>query len=267
MARTIEQIKSDIITRLSGNLSLSDSAVAEWKLWVHCFAYTIYVFEIVMDKFRKEVQDAADELVVGTLSWYNNKCYEYQDGHQLVFNQITGLLDYPEYEERARIIKIAAVNAENGTLHFRVATQNNAGEVVPITDMQMVNFKNYIDAIKFAGTRSMVISTSGDQVRYSLRVYYDPATPVNMVEKNVRDSLVEFKTSQRFGGVVYRHRFMEAVTSSNGVVTAKLNTFQRKATDETDFGDIDSFSYLYAGYFNYTDDSEIEFISINDIVG
>lgn len=264
MARTVEQIEKTITERLSASFNLSTSAVAEWRLWVHCVAYAIHLFEVILDMFRKEIQEAADKLVVGTLTWYNNKCYEFQDGYQLEFNNSTGLLEYPVSDEQARIIKIAAVNAENGGLYFRVATTNSTGEVIPITDVQMINFKNYIDAIKFAGTRSTVISTTGDQIHYIIRVFYDPATPVAMVNEDVLESLTEFKTSQRFGGVIYRHRLLEAVTTVSGVVTAEIILLERKAMDSPVFVPVGAYSYLHAGYFNYTDDSELELVSIND---
>ena len=265
MARTIEQIATSITERLKASFNLSTSSAAEWRLWVHCVAYAIHLFEIVLDVFKREMEEEAQRLVVGTLTWYNNKCYEFQNGHELVFNEVTGLLEYEVDDEKAQVVKIAAVNVENGLLYFRVGTIDKDGNVVPITDTQMVNFKNYIDAIKFAGTKSSVISTSADQIHYALRVYYNPAVPVEMVRSNILGSLAEFKVSQKFGGVIYRHRMMEAVTTSEGVITAKLLEFSQKSTEDAAFRDIDILSYLYAGYFDYTDDSSIELISINDI--
>ena len=58
---------------------------------------------------------------------------------------------------------------------------------------------------------------------------------------------------------------LEAVTSVNGVVTAKLVSLARKGTEDADFIDIDTISYLHAGYYNYTEDSTLTLISINDI--
>lgn len=266
MARTIEQIKESITESLKATFTLSTSAAAEWRLWVHCVAYAIYMFELVLDAFKAEMDADAEKEVAGTLTWYNDKCYEFQMGHELVFDTVTGLLEYEQADEAARVIKIASVNvAEDGTIFFRVATKDEEGKVVPITSNQLLNFKNYIDAIKFAGTKSTVISTDADEVRYQLTVYYNPANPVETVRLNVLSALEEFKTSQKFGGVIYRHKMLEAVTSVNGVVTAKLVSLARKGTEDADFIDIDTISYLHAGYYNYTEDSTLTLISINDI--
>lgn len=52
MARTIQQIEGSITERLQTAFSLSTSAASEWRLWVHCVAYCIYCFEIVLDAFK-----------------------------------------------------------------------------------------------------------------------------------------------------------------------------------------------------------------------
>ena len=85
------------------------------------------------------------------------------------------------------------------------------------------------------------------------------------VQEAVLTSLEAFKTSQKFGGVIYSHKLLEAVTAVSGVVTAKLVSLSRKGTEDDDFIAIDTMATLHAGYFNYTEDSELEMVSINDI--
>lgn len=266
MARAIEQIEQSITERLKASFTLSTSAASEWRLWVHCVAYGIYLFEIVLDTFEKEMDEDAEKEVAGTVTWYNDKCYEFQMGHELVFDTVTGLLEYPTVDESARVIKIASVNvAEDNTIMFRVATEDEDGKIVPLTSNQLLNFKNYIDAIKFAGTKSEVISTDADEVRYDIKIYYNPANPVDSVQEAVLASLEEFKTAQKFGGVIYSHKMLEAVTAVPGVVTAKMVALSRKGTEDEDFIAIDTMATLHAGYFNYTEDSKLEMVSINDI--
>ena len=266
MARTISQIETGITEKLQATFSLSTSAAAEWRLWVHAVAYCIYLFEIVLDTFQAEMDADAEKEVAGTVTWYNNKCYEFQMGHELVFNETTGLLEYEKDDEAARVVKIASVNvAEDNTIFFRVATQDEDGQIVPLTSNQLLNFKNYVDAIKFAGTKSQVISTDADLVKYDIKVYYNPANPVATVQEAVLASLEAFKTSQKFGGVIYSHKLLEAVTAVSGVVTAKLVSLSRKGTEDDGFIAIDTMATLHAGYFNYTEDSTLEMLSINDI--
>ena len=58
---------------------------------------------------------------------------------------------------------------------------------------------------------------------------------------------------------------LEAVTSVSGVITAKLVSLSRKGTEDDGFIDIDTLSYLHAGYYNYSEDSSLTLLSINEI--
>ncbi|MFR9545360.1 MAG: hypothetical protein SNJ29_07255 [Rikenellaceae bacterium] len=265
MARTIDTIKTEIKENLASTFSLSTSAVAEWLLWVDCFAYCIYLFEVAMDTFKAEMDDDVAQEVAGTLDWYNSKCYEFQYGHELVFDTTTGQLGYATTDEDSKIVKIAAVSVEDYTIYFKVATQNESSEIVPLSDIEVINFKNYIDSIKFAGTKSQVISTDADSVRYDLLVYYNPTTPVATVEENIKTALEEFKSSQEFGGVLYTHLLIAAVTAVSGVVAAKLNSLESKSVEDEDYSDIDTMVTLHAGYYNFSDDSTVTLTSINEI--
>ncbi|MFI3322080.1 MAG: hypothetical protein R3Y50_06100 [Rikenellaceae bacterium] len=91
MARTINEIEETITSNLEATFTLSTSAAAEWRLWVHCMAYCIYSFEVVLDLFKAEMDADAEKEVAGSLTWYGEKCYDFQLGHELLFNEVTGL--------------------------------------------------------------------------------------------------------------------------------------------------------------------------------
>lgn len=264
MARSIGEIEKTITENLDTKFSLSTSSSAEWLLWVHCFAYCIHLFEITLDLFKSEIEKAAQKAVAGTISWYNDKCYEFQMGYKLSFNTNTGQLEYENYDETARIIKTAAVNTSEDTVIFRVATQDERGAIIPLNNEQLLNFSNYIDAIKFAGTRTSIISTTADSLRYDMTVYYDPVNPSSVIELLVSDALEKFKTSQRFGGIIYRHKFVETITSINGVITVQLDELSKKGAGDTDFANIEAFAYLNAGYFDYSGDCVLSLLSVNE---
>lgn len=266
MARTIEQIKQTITANLTTSLSLSSSAAAEWRMWVHCAAYAIYAFEVILDAFQKEMDNKADTIVPGSLTWYTEMCYRFQFGHELLFDRNTAMLYYAKEDEEAKIIRIASVNERDRVLLFKVATKDAEGLIIPLSDIQLLNFKNYLDAVKFAGSRTQVISTQPDVVRYSVKVWYDPATPTTVLDETIAASLDEFRTEQWFGGMIYSSDFLDAVKRVDGVVTAKVIQLERKGCLDEDFVPIDVRADLYAGYFNYAEEGcTIELISINDL--
>ena len=176
MARTISEIEASIEQRLNASFELSTSAAAEWRMWTHCVAYCIHLFELTLDIFKKEMDDDAKREIAGSLTWYRRKCFDFQNGHELRFSTVTGLLEYETLDEEAQVVKVASVSvSDTNTLVIRVATLDNNGETVPLASQQTQNIKDYIDAIKFAGTKTQVISTDADLVRYSIQVWYDPA--------------------------------------------------------------------------------------------
>jgi len=267
MARSIEQIKQSITGNLMTSLNLSTSATAEWKVWVHAVSYAIYAFEVILDLFKKEMEDVANTVVPGSLTWYSEMCYRFQYGHELLFNRTTAELYYETEDQGAKVVKIASVKEIDRTLLIKVATKNEEGTIVPLSDIQLLNFKNYIDSIKFAGSVTEVVSTEPDIVRYDVKVYYDPAMPTPTLEENIMASLDTFRTEQWFGGMIYSQGFIDAIMRVPGVITVKLVTLDRKGSHDEDFIPVGVRSDLYAGYFNYVEeDNNMELININDLV-
>ena len=252
MARTTTEIETSITQSLTASFTLSTSAAAEWRMWTHCVAYCIHLFELALDHFKDEMDADAKREVAGSLTWYRRKCFEFQDGYELTFSTTTGILGYETADADAQVVKVASVSvSEANTLVIRVATFDNTGETVPLASQQTQNFKDYIDAIKFAGTKTQVISTDADLVRYTIQAWYDPAYPAETVRANILASLTAFRTSQDFGGIIYSHEVLEAVTSVAGVVTAKIVSLTRKGSEDSQWTAIDTASRLHAGYFNY----------------
>lgn len=266
MARTIKQIEQTIESALVTSLSLSSSTAAEWRMWIHAIAYAINVFEVILDVFKAEMEEVAASAVPGSLTWYSEMCYRFQYGYELLFNRTTAELYYETEDEAAKIIKIASVKETDRTLLFKVATKDEEETIVPLSDVQLLNFKNYIDSIKFAGSKTEVVSTAPDLVRYSVKVYYDPATPTPTLEDAIAESLDSFRTEQWFGGMIYSQGFIDAIMRVPGVITVNLLSLERKGTHDEEFLPVGVRSDLYAGYFNYVEEGNvIELISINDL--
>jgi hypothetical protein len=256
MARTIEKIKEDISAGLQTKLQLSDSAVAEWKLWVQIAASCIYVFELIHDQFKKEVEDKIAASRPGTLQWYKDMAYAFQHKHELKYNAETGVLGYEIDDPKAHIVSVAAVNERNGTIVFQLAKAND--EVLePFTAQEKLSFENYINEVKLAGSRISVTSTNGDLVKYRVIIYYNPTYPKEIVETSVTERLEAFKANQTFGGIFYSAQFVDTLLHADGVVTVKLQELSCKGATASQFEPVDVFVQLQAGYFNYSDDCQI----------
>lgn len=267
MARTIKETQDTIIRDLKENTAfrLSDSKVSEWRLWTYIIAVAINAFEIILDLFRSEIETLTNKITPGTVRWYAEMCYRFQNNHKLLFDDKTAMLFYEKDAPEDRIVKIVAISEKEKKLLIKAAKIDNNNKILPLSLEEKYNFTAYIDAIKFAGVVTDVVSTSGDKIRYGLQVWFEPSIPHTLVRENVIAALSSFKTALGFDSMIYTQKFMDAVMTASGVVTCKLVTLERKGASDEDFKPVDIFSELESGYFEYTPDSVLELFSIKEL--
>lgn len=266
MARTIKEIQdaihADLVVK---GIVLSTSAVAENRLWTHVVAVAIYTFEIILDQFRGEIDGLTDKITPGNVRWYAEMCYRFQDGHELLFDNKTAMLYYADDAESARVVKVVAITEDKNKLLIKAAKINSDGKIVPLSEAERYNFTGYIDAIKFAGIETDIVSATGDKIKYDLQVWYDPALPVTTVRNNINDTLDVFKANIGFDSMIYVQKLLDAVMSATGVVTVNLNSIARKGVVDVSFSVFTVYSKLEGGYFEYDNDCILSLISIKDL--
>ena len=263
MERTLQAIRQSITDSLrQAGHRLSQSAAAEWRLWADTVATAIGAFDLQHDLFRAEIEAAADKITPGTVRWYVEQSKRFQDGHELLFDNRTAQLYYATDAPASRIVSVVAVSEDSGRLSIKVASIDSAGHIVPLSPDQLYNFTGYIDSIKFAGIETSVVSTAADRIRYALQAWYDPAVPVTTVRSNIEAALSRFRGNLGFDSMFYRQQFLEAVMSAPGVVTAELESIQRKGTSMDDFAPVGTADELESGYFDYDPDSTLSLTSV-----
>lgn len=267
MARTISEIQDSMVEAAGQQtgLSLSTSKVAEWRLWTYVFALGIYTFELILDRFKNEVNTITNKITPGTTRWYAEMCYRFQNGYELLFDETKAMLYYNKTDPDAQIVKIVAISEDKNRLSIKAAKRDNSGKIVPLSIEERYNFSSYIDAIKFAGVDTNVISTSADRIRYNLEVYFDPAIPNTLVQEHVEKALDNFKASLGFDSMIYKQRFIDAVMDAEGVVTCNLVSLERKGVTDTGFVPVGIYSELESGYFEYAPDCVAMLKSIKEL--
>ncbi|MEG1952511.1 MAG: hypothetical protein RR084_08050, partial [Bacteroidales bacterium] len=122
MSRTITEIQTAMVASLQEKgLKLSPSAVAEWRLWTYIFAVSIHSFELILDFFRKEIDALTSKITPGTVRWYAEMCYRFQNGHELIFDANSAMLYYAKEDPTAKIIKMVAVTEGVNRIFIKAA--------------------------------------------------------------------------------------------------------------------------------------------------
>ncbi|MEG1498315.1 MAG: hypothetical protein RR393_02670 [Bacteroidales bacterium] len=156
---------------------------------------------------------------------------------------------------------MVAVTEGVNRIFIKVAKFDSQGKIVPLTVDEKHNFACYIDAIKFAGVQTDrqttdrqttdVISTIEDKIKYNLEVDFNPAIPSTTITTNIQARLNNFKTEIGFDSMIYKQKFIDAVMGGEGEITYELKTFARKGASMSTFADVNIYSELESGYFEY----------------
>lgn len=261
MARTLTEIRASLVDTQPG---LSTSTAAEWRGWVEIFAYAIYLFEVVMDVFRADVEAQLSKKQPGTLEWYSEKALAFQNGYTLQVDQ-WGVVGYAVEDAAAKLVKHASVSEADGTVTVKVAgidSDTNELQPLSLTNGEFLNFQRYMEKIKFAGTATEYRTLPADVVMYDVNVYFDPLYLPTDVETRLIAALLAFRTDIGFDARLYRSEFVNAIQAVEGVKTVKVNSM----TVMPSVGEpveLDVVLELESGYFNFSDESVITMINVN----
>jgi len=258
MARTTQEIYDGLAAKRAEYIPevSSTSEAADWKIWLWVFAYSIHLFELVMDILKVDVETKLANKQPGSLEWYIDKAKGFQLGYSMAVNT-KGVLTYAIIDTAAQIIKHASATEQDGGVFLKVAKYDDAENLVPLslTNGEFLQFQRYIENVKFAGTGITITTLPADVIAYQITVYYDPAYLPDSVQQSVIDRLETFRLELGFEGLFYSSDFVKAILEVPGVKTAKVNSLTGTQGVITQVIDV---SYLVeAGYFNFDENSVI----------
>ena len=249
MARAILEIYDDIIKEKETHYTLkglspspenadnflkdltSDSKVAIWRLWAFLIAIAIHTHEVLMDIFKKEVNEIAAAAPAGTPRWYQKKMLEFQYGDSLVYKNNHYV--YDEIDPEKQIIKRCAIEERsNGVVVVKLAKVNN-GLPEPLSTPERDAANSYAHKIKFAGTRLAVISIPADLLTIKYDIYYDPVIPLEKAIENIEIEINNYFSNLPFNAALNITQFTDALQKAEGI----LDPVFISASNKPDGGD------------------------------
>lgn len=243
MARTINQISDTIVNRIQSEPLLvglnSTSKVAVWRLFVYCVAFGIWVLETLFDTHKEEIDTAIANQKKGSPLWYRNMALAFQYGFDLITD--TDQFDNSNYTaeqiEESKIIKYAAYaeSEVESRLIIKVATENTAGVLYPINDIQKTAFDFYFDEINYAGVKYTIINYAPDRLKLNLTIKVDPKvidmtgtkilkSAIDVGTKPVEEALKEFMKELPFDGKLVLNALVDKLQKIQGVINPVLDS-------------------------------------------
>lgn len=271
MARSIQDIQNEIIATKNAEPSLavynSPSAVSLWRLWTRVVAICINIFEQFQDIAKTEIQSIADSYKAGTPLWYQKRILEFQYsadvGNEQIIQENDGVLTYPVIDETLQIIKRCSVKElPSGRVFVKVATEN-AGVLEPISAVQLLALKSYINKIKFVGTAVDSVSLFPDRLYLEGEIFisgeYVSTNVLNNIKTKINDYLKEISAVDNFDGIVVREQLFDRILSVSGVRGIDTYNFIMKGrAEQTPFGSALLFTRTYepaSGYLIEEDET------------
>lgn len=270
--RTIEEIKKQMTDSVLDNETLCEvmsldptqaweaqtSSASVLNMLLYAVAMAIQSLEWLIDLFKDKVEDRIKAAYPGTVSWYWNRALEFQDGHD-----INGNGGYDTDDPGSRIIKYCAVTEEYDGVKVKVSKDGyDPLDNTDPTDSELQRFADYMNRIKFAGTRLSVSSVPSDTLELGLRIWRKPL--MTLTEDEVKTSVQEYLDGIRYGGVFNKTKLIDHLQRMEAIDDVAIFSCKFEAADGTTTNLMDGNLNLAQNYYSYAGHIVLdEFFSID----
>lgn len=273
MAREINEIQQEIINEVNKNIPNlnSSSKFSIWRLWTYITASSIHLFEKIIDRDKNAIEDNLSRSRYGQLSWYVKLAYDFKLGYKLRVTD-AGALEYIKYEDFDSSVdiepikRVSVIEADDGQLIIKIATKDNKDNLIQLSNELKLQFENYIEAVKIAGTQISVISLPADKILIDSDIYFNPIYSIDTIKGNLRASLYNYKRAFSFSGKLFKNDILEVIRNTEGINDVILKKLTGKQGDN--ITEVIRVYEVQSGYFNFYpgDASALDFIETQNYI-
>lgn len=235
------------------------SKVAIWKILFYAVAFCINALEAIYDLFRIEIDNDIALLKPGSARWYAHMATIFEYGFNLVpetdYYDNTGLTE--DQVTASQIVNYAAVVEQQRGIRVKAATL--VGDLAALSSPQLAAFSEYMEEIKYAGIKLLITSGVADDLKSTLRIYYNPlvldGTGARIDGTDPTPVQTAFKTYLKnlpFNGLFVPQLMVDQLQAVEGVVIVKDDQWQARY-GALDFTGIDVEYNPDAGYLRIAD--------------
>ena len=293
MAREFQDIKneitdyfindSDVIEKYSlttgQTFEQQFSKVSVENILFNVFAFGLWIFEKLIDQNKKEIDEQIANSRIHTRKWYREKALAYMHGYELNDSDQYDVSELTDAQiSSAKIIANAAPLKMQGYLRIKVVKMV-ANNLAPLTPTELQAFGQYMNYVTDAGTFVKATSSSADDLKLSLKIYYNPmilgadgSRLDGTASTPVKDAINGYLKSLRFNGAFVESKLEDELQKVEGVQMVKIvgawSKFGSYAYTDTlnpNVGPIDEVRVADAGYMKFDDNnSSINYVAYTD---
>lgn len=277
---TVAFMSNEIVQKIYGFIAgtlFEDafSKVSFENILFDIFTFSVFVLEQCFDQHKLEIDTAIYEQKSGTLRWYRNICLAFQYGFDLLIesDKFSNGLATPEQIEASKIVKYVAISESviDSRVIIKIATDRN-GEPSPLLNPHYEAFQDYINRVKYAGTKITVINYLPDLLNLEIVIYRDPllidkngCSTLEIAIKPVEDAIKNYIKQLPFSGEFVLAYLVEYLQKVPGVKIANLVNASSSWIN-TDINSYDSMQSVFikttpvSGYYKITNFDKITYV-------
>ena len=288
MARTRKEIKAQITATFMANEMLAEkygfevgntfenefSLVSLENIIFDIIAFAIFVFELILDNHKSEIDTLILEQKSGTANWYKNLALRFQYGFDLI-------TDSDKYDntgidqavvDASKIVKYCSVkrSLESSRLIIKIASQEG-DELIRLTEQQLESFTEYMDETGYEGDKLLIVNNPADQLLLNLFIYRDPlvldVTGMSILnaDRPVETAIKQYLKELKFNGEFVINDLIEKLRAVPGVnnahvVAASSSSYDTITEEYLPFEFIDVKVIPDAGYFQLVNFDDVSYV-------
>ena len=266
---TLENIQNSQLEAIQNHPDLTElnstSKVSIYRLIINVVASAIYALYRFFDLFKVEVNEVLDKRRPHTLRWYVEQAKLYRYGHNL---QEDGTYDNDGFTTdeiaESQIIAQASCEevqiAETYYLEVKVAKDDGDGLYEPLSSTEKDAFTHYLNEVKDAGTRIIVVNRVHDDLRLTADVYYNPLVLSdqgirldNTNNSPIQDAVRNYIKNLPFNSRLELTKLIDALQQVEGVQLVNIKLAEARYA-QTVWQPIDEVYKSDAGHMRIADD-------------
>lgn len=249
--RSLSDIYNETVTTRNKYLALSDLTNDSKMSVINAISWTVssvvYSFESLLDAFMLDIAKAFSNRINGTPAYYANALLKFQYGDDLVINDEGTSFQYSNIDESKRIITNVSYEETymqrylDDVLLLKCA-KGPKTKIEKLSDDELAAAKAYIQKIKFAGVKTMVISRKGDIVIPKVTVYYDGAISLSDLYDAIDASLFNYFSNMGFDSTLYAQKVIDAIQAVEHVTDVYIDETNSQGIYIAQYDDDDNLS-------------------------
>ena len=213
----------------------STSKVAIWQLKFWVQAVAIFVHESLFDTFKSDVETRALEIIPATIRFYVIEALKFQLGDELIFED--GTFKFEDSTSAAALAKQIVTQASARDIN-EVVTLKIAKGIVPglqkLSTIEKTAFEAYLNKIKIAGIKTIVISDDPDLLKVAYTIQFDPlvmksdGTLIEDGTSPVQEAIDAYIEGLPFDSTFKVMELTDSIQAARGVVNAVADVIEAK---------------------------------------